>query len=265
MSIGFNSFGEPLTVEELDLSPSVANVDVIKVSNGSLTDDGSGTVTLVTGATSPAAPVNSVQFNDAGAFGGGSGITTDGTDLTLADDSYINLGSANEFRLRYNGTSGRLQISDAAGNVFLSITDSGTTAITNINNIDINSSGLTGKLSIKGDGSTSATTSLIIEDSSDIEKFKITDNGTVKVTGQSYSPTVALADGVTITPDFDDGNIQKVTLGGNRTIANPSNIEDGATYILLIAQDVTGSRTVTWGANYIWSGGTAPTLSLIHI
>lgn len=261
MSISFNSGGEKLEVSEIDGSPDITGVQKILVSNGSLTDDGGGEITIVTGATSPGGSDTEIQYNNSSSFDGASGLTTDGSSLTITDDNYLKLGTASNYNLRYNSASGRFQISDAGGNVFLSITDAGTTAITNLNDLDINSSGLTGKLTIKGDGTSSATTSVIIEDSSDIEKFKITDNGTVKITGQSYSPTITLVDGATVTPDFDNGNIQKLTLGGNRIIANASNLEDGATYILLLIQDGTGSRTVTWGANYIWSGATAPTLT----
>jgi len=39
-----------ITIEELDGAPSVADVSTIKVSNGSLTDDGAGIVTLNTAA-----------------------------------------------------------------------------------------------------------------------------------------------------------------------------------------------------------------------
>ena len=37
----------------------------------------------------------------------------------------------------------------------------------------------------------------------------------------------ALSDGSTITPDFNDSNNFSVTLGGNRTLANPSNLTAG--------------------------------------
>jgi hypothetical protein len=69
-----------------------------------------------------------------------------------------------------------------------------------------------------------------------------------------------LTDGATIAVDWTNSNIQYVTLGGNRTFtfANPL---DGARYILVIKQDATGSRTITWPATVRWGGGTAPTLT----
>ena len=32
-------------------------------------------------------------------------------------------------------------------------------------------------------------------------------------------------------------------------------------YMIILKQDATGSRTVTWGTNYKFPGGTAPTLT----
>jgi hypothetical protein len=74
--------------------------------------------------------------------------------------------------------------------------------------------------------------------------------------GGSY----ALTDGATIAVDWNNGNTQSVTLGGNRTFtfANP---QVGARYTLLIKQDGTGSRTATWPATARWPGGVAPTLT----
>ena len=82
-----------------------------------------------------------------------------------------------------------------------------------------------------------------------------------KFVGQTYGELYTQADGVTITPDFTNGNVQTVELGGNRAIANPDNIKVGATYMIILKQDATGSRTVTWGTNYKFPGGTAPTLT----
>lgn len=71
----------------------------------------------------------------------------------------------------------------------------------------------------------------------------------------------ALTDGATITPDFADSNHFSVTLGGNRTLANPSNLTVGQSGVIFITQDATGSRTLAYGSSWDFSGGTAPTLS----
>jgi len=85
--------------------------------------------------------------------------------------------------------------------------------------------------------------------------------GEVSITGPSRGNITTLTDAATITPDLDNSDIFTVTLGGNRTMANPSNITAGQTGSIFIAQDGTGSRTLTWGSYWEFSTGTAPTLS----
>lgn len=71
----------------------------------------------------------------------------------------------------------------------------------------------------------------------------------------------ALTDGATITADFAVANNFSVTLGGNRTLANPSNVTAGQSGCIFISQDATGSRTLAYGTNWDFAGGAAPTLS----
>lgn len=78
--------------------------------------------------------------------------------------------------------------------------------------------------------------------------------------GQSGAVT-ALTDGSTITPNFANSNNFSVTLGGNRTLANPSNIVAGQSGIIVITQDSTGSRTLSYGSYWKFASGTAPTLT----
>ena len=53
-----------------------------------------------------------------------------------------------------------------------------------------------------------------------------------------------------------------MTLAGNRTLAAPSNQVAGATYILIVVQDGTGSRTLdTSNAAYLFPANAHPTLS----
>jgi hypothetical protein len=82
--------------------------------------------------------------------------------------------------------------------------------------------------------------------------------------GQAVTPTAGgtQSAGGTLTPNFALSNSVTATFGaGNLTIANPTNVKAGQQYVIALTQDGTGSRTVTWGTNYKWQGGTAPTLS----
>jgi hypothetical protein len=71
----------------------------------------------------------------------------------------------------------------------------------------------------------------------------------------------ALTDGATITPDFSLANNFSVTLGGNRTLANPTNLTAGQSGVIVITQDGTGSRTLAYGSYFKFSNGIAPTLT----
>lgn len=80
--------------------------------------------------------------------------------------------------------------------------------------------------------------------------------------GDAYVGVAAqtLTDGVTINWDVSAGIVASVTLGGNRTMAAPTNLKVG-TYVLHVIQDATGSRTLNWNAVFKWQSATAPTLS----
>lgn len=80
-------------------------------------------------------------------------------------------------------------------------------------------------------------------------------------TGQQNFVEVALTDGATISWNLNTQQVAKVTIAGNRTLANPTNLVAGGTYVLRVIQDATGSRLLTYGANYKWANGIVPTLS----
>ncbi len=70
-----------------------------------------------------------------------------------------------------------------------------------------------------------------------------------------------LTDAASISIDLAASNNFAVTLAGNRTLANPSNVVAGQSGSIFISQDGTGSRTLAYGSQYDFAGGTAPTLS----
>ena len=70
-----------------------------------------------------------------------------------------------------------------------------------------------------------------------------------------------LTDGATIDWNAQSAPVAKVTLGGNRTLNAPTNGVAGQFISLLVIQDGTGSRTLTWNAVYEFTADTAPTLT----
>jgi len=71
----------------------------------------------------------------------------------------------------------------------------------------------------------------------------------------------SLTDGATITPDFAAANNFSLTIGGNRTLANPTNLTAGQSGVIVITQDGTGSRTLAYGSYFKFASGTAPSLT----
>jgi hypothetical protein len=77
-----------------------------------------------------------------------------------------------------------------------------------------------------------------------------------------YAVEIAtLTDAANISVDFGANQNFTVTLGGNRTLDNPTNIVVGQTGSIFLVQDGTGSRTLSFGTYYDFAGGTAPTVS----
>jgi hypothetical protein len=70
-----------------------------------------------------------------------------------------------------------------------------------------------------------------------------------------FSPSF-MTDGITLSPNLNNGTVFVVTLGGNRTVANISNQRIGFSGAFIFIQDATGNRTLTWGTNYTFQGGT---------
>ena len=76
----------------------------------------------------------------------------------------------------------------------------------------------------------------------------------------NYSEST-LTDQATITWDASTQDVCKVTLAGNRTMAAPTNNTTGQFISILVIQDGTGSRTLTWNAVFEFAADTAPTLT----
>lgn len=72
---------------------------------------------------------------------------------------------------------------------------------------------------------------------------------------------VTLTDAATVALDLSTGFDFTVTLGGNRTLGNATNVQVGQRGRIRVVQDGTGSRTLSFSSNYEFAGGSAPTLT----
>jgi hypothetical protein len=106
----------------------------------------------------------------------------------------------------------------------------------------------------------SGTTIQVLQTADTLDGYAQT-GATNTYTGAQIGNVTTLTDGATITPNFALNNSFTVTLAGNRTLANPSNLVAGQSGVIIINQDATGSRTLAYGTNYDFGGGTAPTLT----
>ena len=71
-----------------------------------------------------------------------------------------------------------------------------------------------------------------------------------------------LVDAAIINWDMILGDVASVTLAGNRAMAVPTNIAVG-TSMLVVRQDATGGRTLTFPSIFQWTESTAPVLSVV--
>ena len=82
-------------------------------------------------------------------------------------------------------------------------------------------------------------------------------------TGSALTPIVTLTDAASVATDLNTGNVFYVTLGGNRTLAAPTETTTniGAVGQIFIQQDGTGSRTLSYNTVFQFPGASVPVLS----
>ena len=182
---------------------------------------------------------NTVNWLDSTVSITGLSTTATGTVLTLTDTS---ISSTQDIRLPTAKS-----IADDSGNEYLKFVKTASA----VNEISITNSatGNSPDLSVTGSDTNIG--------------LSITTKGTglIKLNDGAYFPEATLTDGTTITWDVSTAQVAKVTLGGNRTLSAPTNSATGQFISLLVIQDGTGSRTLTWNSAYEFASDTAPTLT----
>lgn len=130
------------------------------------------------------------------------------------------------------------------------------------------------QVKVSSDGSSWNQSYVITASSGDIEfKQDVTFSGIVSCADnvvsrpelKDYAETLNTnsTSGSTPSIDLQNGNVHDVTLSANATFtfSNPPASGKGGSFTLILRQDGTGGRTVTWPASVDWAGGAAPTLT----
>ena len=177
-------------------------------------------------------------------------------DVTFADNIYAKFGTGNDLRIRHDGSNSYIA-EMGTGNLIVQ-TNGADFLVENTDGDNMINAISDGAVELSHNNAVKiATTSAGVN----ITGTATTDGLTVD--GAAVGPIVALTDAASITTNLALGNNYSVTLAGNRTLANPSNITAGQSGSIFITQDGTGSRTLAYGANFKFVGGTAPTLSTV--
>ena len=254
---GIASFSSDFTVTGGNVVINVANLPVATASVFGLVKSGTNItntagVLSVPTATSSILGIGSFNTNDFVVSAGA--VSLNPGNLPTATGAAFGLVQSGS---NITNTVGVLSIAVATGSVF-GVVKSGTN-ITNTGGVFSVADATT---AVKGVASFSSShftvTSGAVGLASSVVVSTTTQNTWTKA--QSYS-VVALTPGATVTPDFSLGIIFTLAAGQNFTLANPTNVVAGTSYLIIITQDATGGRVITWGANFKFGTGAIQTLS----
>jgi len=209
-------------------------------------------------------------------FGTGEKIEGDSTDLTVTSGAKINLTATSDVHIPNN-------VGIVFGGDSEKIEGDGTDMTISANNLTIDaaaditldaagnnfkfSSGGTQILDIANSSSDVIikpvvdAKDIIIHQRDGTSLVEFNDGAYSKFTAMAYFPEATLTDQATIAWNVLTSPVAKVTLGANRTLGAATGSQAGQFVSLLIIQDGTGSRTVTFNAAYEFKDDTAPTLT----
>lgn len=92
-------------------------------------------------------------------------------------------------------------------------------------------------------------------------QFARRDQSNIFTGGRNSSPWITVVEAPTTVINAALGNHQRLTLTGNRTMDVPTNPVDGMPMLLLVVQDASGGRLLTWNSAFQFENGVAPTLA----
>ncbi len=222
------TFGaEPVNVVEAGID--IDNPNVVVVTTGGI---GFGIIDI-TGSNTVRASVN----NDTVTFVGGSGVTLNsnaGTKtITWSASGVLSVSAGNG-----------IAVSSSAGAI--TVTNTGILAVSSGNGISV----------ATANGNATVTNTGILNVSAGNSINVVTTNGNATITN-TFTETVYAGGNATgnLTPNRNNGSIQKFTLTGNITLLPVANIAAGQWITLVLTQDGVGNRLLDANTAYLFASG----------
>ena len=220
----------------VDGSIDTAHIAASQITNALMADDDIDSAEIVDGSIDTA-HIAAAQVTLAKMAGLARGKIIYGD--SSGNPAALTVGSSGQV-LKSDGTD--ISLGASPGAALTGSTNNTITTVTGANAIS-------GEANLTFDGSTLAVTGAA------------TVSTTLTVAGAATLSEDTLTDASTITWAANTSPVAKVTLGANRTLGNASGGVAGQFISLLVIQDGTGSRTLTWNAAYEFKDDTAPTLT----
>lgn len=204
---------------------SASNLGMVKVGTG-ISVDGSGVISVTPGAIPDAS-------------GTTKGIVQIGSNISVS-------GGVISLPIGNGTTPGIVKINTAVGmtvtnGVLSAVLANGTTTL--------------GVVRV-GDTANLTCTSGVLDVGANIPKLNAANTFTKAQAVSLASPTFAS----TMNLDFSTSNSFSFTATSDFTLSNPSNVVAGGVYYIMVKQDATGGRLITWGSNFKFRGS-PPVLS----
>ena len=238
------------------VSTSNANINIVPDGTGQVVLGNSGDATISSdqnfdftvksGDSDGSADAGSVSIiggNGSGAFASGDIVITSGTGG--ASDGVVIINGLTWPTA--DGTVGQFLSTDGAGNlsfatVLINIVEDTTPQLGG--DLDANTFGINNMADPVND--------------QDAATKAYVDNNTINSTTTNESALLTLTDAANISWDADLGTVAEVTLTDDRILDNPTNLQPGGRYDLIIRQDATGGRDLTFGSAFKWVNGDEP-------